>query len=162
MIRYLLIAILLTSCYGARQARNQFSRAAAYDPAIPSEYCARTYPPSTVTTHDTLTTTDSIYIEGAERLDTVLSHDTLRITRTVTLPSQVVTRTVHVIDTVRVENTARLAACQVDNSRLVAQTDTINASLTKARHTKTTLWWLVVVLGLSTGGLLANKLKLFA
>lgn len=151
-MKYLLIILLLTGCYNQRKASQQFSRAVTFDQKIGSDYCASTFPSISTTVHDTTITTDSIYIEGAERLDTVMSHDTLRITRTITLPSQVVTHTVHIIDTVRVENTAALKSCQIDNSRLIAQADKITDDRDRLKGGRNN-WRLIALISLGVNAL---------
>lgn len=57
------------------------------------------------------------------------------------------------------QTAAALKSCQIDNSRLIAQADKTDAKLARVQKTNTTLWWLVILLGISTGGLLASKIK---
>lgn len=114
MIKYLLIIILLASCYTERKAKGQFGKAVTAYPPIGAGFCALTYPclVSPVSTSDTITVTDTIYTGGDVMFDTITVNNTVTVTKTVQLPGKTITKTVLIHDTVKVKDNAELKSCE--------------------------------------------------
>jgi hypothetical protein len=161
--KFLLIIILLSSCYNQRKATQQFSRAAIAYPLIPANYCAITYPVKDSTIRDTLLTTDTTFIEGQDLVDTVRSLDTTRITTIHYLPGKIITNTFHVIDTIYQENTAKLQVCQLERSTALnlLQESEKRLSIAQSKATKRgwIMWGLLLLILLIVGWKVYNSFK---
>ena len=114
MIKYLLIILLLCSCYTERKAKGQFGKAVTAYPGLGAAFCAIAYPCETNPVRsDTVTVYDTIYTGGDTVFDTILVNDTVRVTKTVQLPGKVITRTLTIHDTVRIKDQAALKVCEL-------------------------------------------------
>lgn len=159
MIKYIIIAVLLCSCYSRPVATRQFGRASATYPDIPADYCSRIYPPTnTIIKGDSIVTVDSIFIAGEQFFDTLTVNDTLRITKTITLPAKIITQRVVITDTVRVVDNAALDLCQIEKraATLALTTEQDRANKYQARAKK----YLMILVGLGALLLLGLFLKL--
>lgn len=158
-MKYILIVLVLAGCYSERRAMQQFSRAVAFDPAIPAEFCARQFPPRDTVVHDTTVVTDTLEVEGTTQTDTITVNDTVRITRTVQLPGQTVTRTVTIRDTIRVTNTAALDACRIEVTKLVTVITPITSDRDKYKKRSRTYFWIILACGAIIGVGAYSKLR---
>lgn len=150
IMKYLLLILLLSSCYSERKAKNQFSKAAIAYPKIPAEFCADEFPVKDSVIKDTVITTDTLYIEGLADTVMIQDFDTVRITITKTLPAKVITNTVHIRDTIIKTNTAEIAACEIDKSKLtgllVSKTDEADKYKVQAKRRGQFMWSLIAIL----------------
>lgn len=145
---YFLFALL--GCYTSKKAKEQFNKAALNYPEIPAEYCADQFPVKDSVITDTLRTTDTLYVEGLSDTVMIQDFDTVRIFITKTLPGKVITNTVTIRDTIIRENTAKIAACEIDKSKLinitVGQAAEINKYKGKAKTRAYIMWGLILLL----------------
>lgn len=163
----IVLIILLPGCYNSRKAAAQFSRAAVFDPKLPADYCAVTFPPKNTVKTDTIKTTDTIQKPGTTITDTLWSNDTIRINTITVLPGKVITNTIHVTDTIYQENTAALRSCEIDKSRLVAVIGPLTEDRDGWKKKAKTRFWIILGMGAVIGigiyskvaGLFKPKLK---
>lgn len=144
-----IITALLPGCYNERKATSQFSRAAVAYPEIPAEFCATTFPAKdSLIKGDSVTTTDTLYIEGEITTGTLLVNDTLRIITIRTLPGKTITNTVHIRDTIIRENTAAVRSAEIERGKamdlLVLQT----AATGKAKDSRN-IWRIIALCSLA-------------
>lgn len=148
-MKYLLLILILAGCYSERKAKEQFSKAAIAYPKLPADYCAITYPVKDSVITDTLTTTDTLYVDPLPA-DTVMiqDFDTIRIYITKTQPAKIITNTIRIRDTIYQTNTAALKSCELDNSRLIAVTTKQAGDIDKWQGTaKKRFWWILILAG---------------
>lgn len=156
-MRYFLLILLFTGCYSSKKAKLQFNKAALNYPEIPAAYCANEFPVRDSVIKDTVTTTDTVLIQGSITEDTLIVrvNDTVRITIIRDLPGKVITNTVHIRDTIIRENTAALKSCEIDKSKLITLTEAQAADIKKYKGRAKTkgfiMWGLIALIILVIG-----------
>lgn len=159
-MRYLILALILTGCYGPKQARNQFAKAVAYDQGLAADYCATTYPvKETVIQGKDIVKYDTLWGEGEVITRTVIERvrDTVYTTRY--LQGNTIRETVIRTDTIVKENTAALAAARIDNTRLTGLLVDKTAYGDKWREIARKRFWIIVALCAIVGIGLYFKIK---
>jgi hypothetical protein len=161
-MKYVVICLVLASCYSPKTAQVQFARAAVTYPEISAGYCARVYPSkdSFIIGKDSIRV-DTLWGDVVIR-DTVIekSVDTVRIYYTTQLPGKVITRTTVRTDTIRWENRAALDLLNIANEKLLSKLDKAELQRDKEREYKNwwrkmALWtWFLLVIGIGSGYLL--------
>lgn len=144
-----IVICALFSCYGPKQAQNQFAKAVAYDPLLPANYCAITYPvKEKIIAGETVTKTDTIWGDGEIIHHTTVERirDTVYVTKFV--QGNTIRETIIRTDTVVKENTAAVEAERLNNKKLTGllETTTVDRDKWKA-IAKKRLW---TIIGLST------------
>jgi len=116
----LLFVLSLCSCYSLRKAKGEFGKAVTAHPEIGAEYCAITYPVKEVIIQgkDSITV-DTLWGAGETQFDTVYSHskDTVYITKFIR--GNTIRETIIRTDTVYKVNTAEIAACRLQQGKIV-------------------------------------------
>lgn len=146
----ILVILAFTGCYSQKKAKEQFNKAALNYPEIGSNYCANEFPVKDSVITDTVSTTDTLYVEGLSDTVMIQDFDTVRITITKTLPAKIITNTVHIRDTIIRENTAALKSCEIDKSKtidlLVKKTGEADKYKGQARKRGFIMWGLILLL----------------
>ena len=158
----LILLVLLCGCYSEKKAHNQFAKAAVAYPKIPAEYCANTFPvKDTILPGETISTFDTLYIEGENTRDTVMfqDFDTVRVFITKTLPAKIITNTIHIRDTIIRENTAKVKACEISNDILLGLLNKKTADYDGLKHRKDIWMWIAIGLMAIIGVRLFMKYK---
>lgn len=151
-IKYLFLILILTGCYSERKAKDQFSKAVVAYPKLPAEYCSTTFPVKDSIIKDTVTTTDTVLMQGGIIEDTIIVkvNDTVRITIIRELPGKIITNTVHIRDTIIRENTAALKLCEIDKSTLTdlltKQTEQTEKYEGRAKKRGWIMWGLIALI----------------
>ena len=143
-------ALSALGCYNQRKATNQFSKAVVAYPKIGANYCGDAYPVrDSIIKGDSVFTTDTVtYFEQLSDTVMIQDFDTVRVYITKTLPAKIITNTIHIHDTLVQENTAKIAACQIDNSRMTGLLVTVTADRDKWQgKAKTRWWWIALLIG---------------
>lgn len=160
VIKYLLLALILSGCYNQKKATVQHGRAVATYPEIGADYCARTYPPDTkVIPGDTVITFDTIYTGGDIHFDTVYSssRDTVYITRFVQGPHTIERQIIH--DTIRIVDAAALDAANIDRKRITNLYEGEISERKKYQKRSRNYLWVLIAIGVLTLGGLYFKLR---
>lgn len=152
----ILIALILFGCYSEKKANQQFSKATTAYPAIAANYCAITYPvKDTVIKGDTITTWDTLYLQGETFTDTLVTKDTVRITTIIKQPAKIITNTIYIKDTIIKENTAKLEACQLEKNTLLNLLKKKTDEADNLKHWRNI--WMLIAIGL----MLIDGVRLF-
>lgn len=160
-MRYLIIALIFTSCYGLKKATVQHGKAVATYPAIGADYCARIYPSrDSIRPGQVITTTDTLWSEGETRIDTIrVPGKPIEVTKTIILPGQTITIERLRVDTVRHENTAALDLANIEKRAALLALSTEQARADKYKKTSRRYLLILIGLGLLTGVWLFFKLR---
>lgn len=156
-MKYLIIILLLASCYSQKKATEQFNKAALNYPEIPATFCANEFPVKDSVIKDTVITTDTVLIQSGITEDTIIVKvkDTLRVTIIRELPGKVITNTIHIRDTIIRENTAALKSCEIDKSKaiglLVKKTDEAEKYKGQAKKRGLFMWGLLALIAAYIG-----------
>lgn len=164
MIKYILIALILCSCYTPQKARKQFSRAVVYDPVIGTEYCAEKFPetPPKIIKGDSVVVRDTIQQVGTTRIDTVfVAGKPIEVTKTIILPGQIITNTIVRVDTFERDSPklqAELALSRINERAAVAgwNAETKDRKEKQAQRNR----WRLIAIGLGASWLLFIFFKL--
>jgi len=158
-MKYIVILLLLSSCYSQQKARVQLGKAVTTYPEIGAEFCALTYPVKELVKSDTLYKTDTI-INGFTFIDTayIKIRDTVTRTITKTLPNKIVTNTVHIRDTIVKENTAAKGLCEIERNRAIGIATEANLRADKWQGKALTRFWLLLALILLVAGYVGARL----
>lgn len=158
---FLIVAVLLSSCYGERKARSQFGKAAAAYPLVAAEYCGITFPPKdSLIKGDSIVTFDTLFVGGSVRFDTLTLRglsDTIRITKIIELPGKVITQRIFIHDTLQVVNTAALKACEIALHQSVVNEGIERTSAAAWRKKAKQRFWILLGIGIVGIALIANK-----
>lgn len=155
-MKYLLLLILLSSCYNQRKATLQHGKAVATYPEIGADYCSRTYPPrDSITPGTVVTRTDTLWGAGDITTDTVyLEGKSVQVTKVITLPWKVIRETYYRTDTIyRVDNAA-VDLCRIREGKAVSALEKEQARADKyqgrARSRLLVIIWLALAIGVWT------------
>jgi len=160
MVKYLFILFLLSSCYTARRAKQQFSKATVAYPALAADYCAITYPiKERVIIGKDSTRIDTLWADGDTHFDTVYSFmkDTVYITRFA--PGKTIRETFYRVDTIYQMNTAAIAALQLQlgDALEISVANAKSSNKWEGRAKQRLLWFIVACSLLGLGVVLRLK-----
>lgn len=147
----ILFVLSLCSCSPSRRlnkAKGEFGRAVTSFPEIGAEYCAITYPVKTIHGKDSITV-DTLWGSGETVFDTVYSHskDTVYVTRFIR--GNTIRETITRIDTV--VNTAEIAACRLQQGKIVDLLTDKTAEELKWRKKAKNRFWVIAGMGGAIG-----------
>jgi hypothetical protein len=152
-MRYLILLILLSSCYNQRKATLQHAKAVAAYPEIGAAYCSRTYPPKDSTTPGTVVTRiDTLWGAGDITTDTIyLEGKPVQVTKVVTLPGKVIRETYYRTDTIyRVDNAA-VDLCRIREGKAVNALQKEQARADKYQGKAKSRLWIIIGLAMAIG-----------
>ena len=161
-MKYILLAFILSGCYGLQKAKIQHGKAVSTFPEIGAEYCAITFPAKdSIIKGDSVLSFDTVYVGGETVFDTVVTKgDTVRIVKTVTQPAKVVTKTVAIHDTIIRVDRAAVELCAIERRNAIANE---TAERTRAdkweQRAKTRFWINLGLIFLIVGYVGANVYK---
>lgn len=155
---WFIFLLFLTSCNSLKKAQKDVARVAITHKEVLVGFCADEFPVKDSIIKDTVTTTDTVLIQGGVIEDTVLINDTVRITIVKTLPAKVITNTVHIRDTIIKEGgktAAQLRSCEIDKSKtidlLVKKTAESDKYKGQAKKRGWIMWGLILLIALVVG-----------
>lgn len=177
-MKWLLLTLVLVSCYNEQKAKTGFSKAVAYDQSIASNYCARTFPCDTVNIGQTVYISDSNQykerikwisdqeFQSEHLIDSLLSLQPKTDTSCFNI-IDVMQKTISdlryqlknippIRDTVKLPGVVKLdhaplAACQDENTKLVTLLTTKNAELAGWEKKAKNRFWVILIMGAIIG-----------